>query len=414
MASSRAGEGDIQGELQEYLNSKNINSLFVQIVERLLIEKPANPIGFMVEYLTKKYPEETSKATIGLPQAVDHRRRSTNSAPGGIVSHAVSDSESDSDDEDDDYVDDMMLRPAQPTSAGRRVSVSAETSSATNPGELKTVPKSDEERARIKEKISGSMMFSHLDEIQTQQVMDAMFLVNKEPGDCVIKQGDPGDNFYLIDQGTIDVFIKKGGEDVKIKEMGPGEAFGELALMYSTPRTATCKATSKLQLWTLDRISFKLILMATTIKRRQQYKTFLEEVPILAQLTEYEVLTIADALVEEVFEADEVICTQGEPGNAFYIIKEGQVKCTQMDGTGAVNEVGRLSQGNYFGEIALMTSKERQATVTTMDGTSPLPSCTATRLLSLDRKTFQRVMGPMQDILRRNMDDYNKITAANI
>jgi cAMP-dependent protein kinase regulator len=75
---------DVQEELQEYLNSKNINALFIQvrtcldwacskggrvsypcsvtrqIVERLLIEKPDNPIAFMVEYLQKTYPDQAS------------------------------------------------------------------------------------------------------------------------------------------------------------------------------------------------------------------------------------------------------------------------------------------------------------------------------------------------------------------
>ena len=49
----------------QYLNSKNINALFIQIVEKLLIEKPDNPIGFMVEYLQKTYPEETSNSMLG-------------------------------------------------------------------------------------------------------------------------------------------------------------------------------------------------------------------------------------------------------------------------------------------------------------------------------------------------------------
>jgi len=46
---------DVQAELQQYLNSKNINSLFISIVENLLIEKPANPIAFMIEYLNKQF-----------------------------------------------------------------------------------------------------------------------------------------------------------------------------------------------------------------------------------------------------------------------------------------------------------------------------------------------------------------------
>lgn len=47
-------------------------------------------------------------------------------------------------------------------------------------------------------------------------------------------------------------------EHPQVKSMGPGESFGELALMYSTPRTATCKAVTKARLWALDRISFKV------------------------------------------------------------------------------------------------------------------------------------------------------------
>jgi hypothetical protein len=50
---------EVQAELQQYLNSKNINSLFVQLVESILIEKPENPIAFMVEYLIKQFPNET-------------------------------------------------------------------------------------------------------------------------------------------------------------------------------------------------------------------------------------------------------------------------------------------------------------------------------------------------------------------
>jgi len=55
---SDPGTADVQAELQDYLNSKNINTLFIQIVESLLIEKPDNPIGFIVEYLKKKYPDQ--------------------------------------------------------------------------------------------------------------------------------------------------------------------------------------------------------------------------------------------------------------------------------------------------------------------------------------------------------------------
>ncbi len=55
--------------LQQYLNSKNINSLFISIVENLLIEKPANPIAFMIEYLYKQYPDQARPAIENLAPA---------------------------------------------------------------------------------------------------------------------------------------------------------------------------------------------------------------------------------------------------------------------------------------------------------------------------------------------------------
>ena len=57
-----AHAADVQAELQAYLNTKNINSLFINIVESLLIEKPANPIAFIVEYLYKQYPDKAQVA----------------------------------------------------------------------------------------------------------------------------------------------------------------------------------------------------------------------------------------------------------------------------------------------------------------------------------------------------------------
>ena len=63
-------------------------------------------------------------------------------------------------------------------------------------------------------------------------------------------------------------------------------------------------------------------------------------------------------------------------------------------------------EGDYFGEIALLTAQTRQATVVACEG--PL------KLLTLDRKTFKRVLGPLEDVLRRNMESYKKIRAQHI
>jgi len=51
MAASAGGPADVKAELQQYLKEKDLNAIFVSIVEALLIDKPDNPIGFMTKYL---------------------------------------------------------------------------------------------------------------------------------------------------------------------------------------------------------------------------------------------------------------------------------------------------------------------------------------------------------------------------
>ena len=65
---------EIQEELHDYLNQKNINQLFVSIVEEILVAKPDNVIGFITNYLVDKYPEETKDLAVA--QATEQTTKS--------------------------------------------------------------------------------------------------------------------------------------------------------------------------------------------------------------------------------------------------------------------------------------------------------------------------------------------------
>merc|ERR1712110_378461 len=131
-----------------------------------------------------------------------------------------------------------------------------------------------------------------------------------------IQQGDEGDNFYIIDQGEVEIYV--GGE--KVLNIGEGGSFGELALIYGTPRAATVKAASDVKLWGMGRDSYRRILMGSTIRKRKMYEEFLSKVSILENLDKWERLTVADALEAVSFEDGDVVVTQGESGNDFFII----------------------------------------------------------------------------------------------
>ncbi len=80
----------------------------------------------------------------------------------------------------------------------------------------------------------------------------------------MITQGDQGDSFYLIEEGEVEVF--ENG-DFRRNE-GPGESFGEIALLRDVPRTATVKATERTRLLRLERDQF---IGAVTGHRRSRH-----------------------------------------------------------------------------------------------------------------------------------------------
>lgn len=319
--------------------------------------------------------------------------------------------EENSDDEDEDDVADMpeIAPAAKSKGPSRRTSVSAE---SMDPNKMKgakvtDIAKTPEVAAELQRIVGKSPMLRTLDAEQKDKIVrafDGPKVVS--PGENIITQGDIGDTFYLIEDGLVDVYIKKGGADeIKVHTYKPGDAFGELAIMYNAPRAATCRAQTQAKVWVLDRTSFKVIVVAAAMIKRETYQGFLAKVPILSTCNEMEIMTLADSLAEEKYNDGDVICTQGEEGNFFYIVKEGSAVCSVVDASGASKDVATLNEGNYFGEIALMTAKPRQATVKAKG---------ALAVLALDRATFTRVLGSMDEIMKRNMAEYTKYTAASI
>jgi len=382
-----------QADLNEYLASKNINSLFVQIVEAMLIEKPENPRTFTFQYLQKTYPEDC----VPLASAGGAAPAALAAAEAPKVEEPAAVEDSDSEDDEDDYVDEIPIFVPKAGGAGRkRNSVFSESPTSMDASQIVMVDKPAEVKQKILDILNKQVLFKYMDPSQLDTLAGAMEMKKFAADEVIIQEGDPnGDYFYVIESGNV-AAIK--GETTVFTYEGTG-AFGELAIMYNAPRAATCKAVTAVECWALERKAFKTIIMASTIQKREKYVAFLKQVELLSKLTEFEVNTIADAMNEENFTDGSKVFAEGDKGDTFYIVKEGTAVVRKMIG-GAEKEVARLESGKFFGEIALLTSKPRQATCI---AEGPLT------VLSLDRATFTRVMGPLDEILSRSMDEYNEI-----
>lgn len=111
--------------------------------------------------------------------------------------------------------------------------------------------------------MKNNFMFASLNPKDSKGILDAIVPVKRAAGETVIKQGDDGDNFYLVESGELSctrLMNPEDKEDTFLKTYVAGESFGELALLYNAPRAATIIAKSDAELWSLERNTFNAII----------------------------------------------------------------------------------------------------------------------------------------------------------
>ena len=380
---------------EEYINSK-INVVFQPMISQMVLSQPKDPIKYMIDWLLKFSGE---KQNTNLKSELNFLRKINSSKANSDNS---SESSSDKDDSNDEFDFDILKLRNKLISKKTRSSVSAEVYGIFNPEKIiSTIPRNNniKNKEEIKEILKQNFLLSSLSEKDFEFVINAMEIVNYKQNETVIKEGDEGNNFYVVQSGILECY--KNNKIVKVYEKN--DSFGELALLYYTPRQATIIAKTDSVLLSLDRVNFTQIVKDNAIKRKEMCKKFLKSVPILSQFSPYEINQILEAVRVKKYKKDDYIIRQNEKGNYFYILESGEVEAIK-DGV----IVKQYSKGGYFGELALLKgdeSKKRAADIIVLSD-----ECC---VLELDKKSFKRLLGPIEDILQKNTNSYNNINFNN-
>jgi len=242
------------------------------------------------------------------------------------------------------------------------------------------ISKSEEQTARLTRVLGDSFMFSALEPPDLAAVIGAMREIAVEPRNRLIQQGDDGDCLYVVETGRFECAIKdpETGAESYVRYCEAGDVFGELALLYNAPRAASVDSVEASVVWRLDRDTFSHIIKDAAQSKRMRHEEFLARVPVLQTLGQYERSQLADALIAEWFEDAKAVMTQGEIGNRFYVVEEGQADAWK-DG----EHVMTYQLGDYFGELALIRNQPRATTVM---------STGRLKVLSCDSGSFKRLL----------------------
>ena len=199
-----------------------------------------------------------------------------------------------------------------------------------------------------------------------------------QPESAIIRQGEKGDKFYILLDGKADVYINMpGGSELQVNQLKPGQYFGEMALLGGGVRAATVKAShdGPVSVVALNEESFNSLIndsrslreeLMSLVERRNIYR----QLQAISSLDENALASILQEIKPVFYSEGQTILKQGDVGDTFYLLLEGQVDIFVKDEQGDEVLVNQLLRGSYFGEMALMGTKRRNATVRVSKGHS--------------------------------------------
>jgi cGMP-dependent protein kinase len=248
-----------------------------------------------------------------------------------------------------------------------------------------------EKTPEIKQQLVTSMkshfVFSYLDLEAMDDVVSKFSYCTLKAGETIFKQGSDASLFFILAKGSIKIFVNSNEKHT----LQAGSCFGELALLYNAPRSATLIAHEDCELWSLDRNTFRSTVEATITRQAEENLTFISRVKMFKNMTPDQKEAIAHALITQKFGAGSFIVHEEDPADSYYIIKTGTVSVEKSG-----KEVRLLTDGDAFGESALLEYGAVRA--------MSIKAVKETVLLALGRDTLSNILGDrVQNIAFRNV-----------
>jgi CRP-like cAMP-binding protein/thioredoxin reductase/Fe-S-cluster-containing hydrogenase component 2 len=205
-------------------------------------------------------------------------------------------------------------------------------------------------------------------------------------GEVIVHQNDYSDSFLIVAGGQVEISVRpEGGTERQVATLTAGNFFGEMGLISGRRRNATATARGGARLIEVPRKAMLKLMATDAAVKKTVDRVFLLRAfqgYLFPELPESALWQLVGQATLARFDKDQVVFREGDPGDAFYLIRSGQVKISKSSG-GKDLVLSYLVAGNSFGETALLPDAPRTATVTTI-----FPA----ELIRLGRDDFERFL----------------------
>ncbi len=205
----------------------------------------------------------------------------------------------------------------------------------------------------------------------------------------IVRQGDKGDNFYTIVSGKAKIVVTgNNGVEKTLGTLSTGDSFGETALIEKGPRTASIITLSQTAVFEISREGFEKFLASNAENREKitgkiRLGKMLLASSVFSFMSQKQISYLIKNLKPEKIKAGTVVFKQGDEGNKFYLIQEGNIHLERFDNSLKTLDI-ILKPGNFFGEMALVKNIPRTATAEAVSDSI---------LFTLDKESFCNVIG---------------------
>ena len=262
---------------------------------------------------------------------------------------------------------------------------------------------------RAKLSFERTPLLSGLSGDELEHFIDSLQLRHVKADEYIYQEGDHGDYLYLIGMGTVVLRARDAqGRKRAFSRLGEGDFFGEYAFMARAPHTDEAMAETDCSVLMIDRATFdewveKYPGIQSTVEsfyRQRVLARVLAITPVFEGVPPDARMALAENFELRTFDKGETVVREGEKGDTFYLIRSGSVDVFTR-GMGKGDEqvsLGTMHEGDFFGEVALLTDKPRTATVVARD---------KVELMELSRANFDKIANKYPSV-RKVVEAYQK------